>query len=201
MARACGSYPQCRWFKSDYRYHRSSNRRSNSGPMVKRLRHRPFTAVTRVRFPFGSPLYGRIAQLVRAPASHAGGQRFESVYAHQLRTVHTSVWAVLNLCVITELMPLPPRKAVRPFMSSSQREMRRSQAVRVRLRPPNKSSSLVRVGCFYFMYEDGLMPLPPRKAVRPFSGSSQREMPRSQAVRVRLRPPIKNGSHVSVGRS
>ena len=51
--------------------------------MVKRLRHRPFTAVTRVRFPFGSPLYGRIAQLVRAPASHAGGQRFESVYAHQ----------------------------------------------------------------------------------------------------------------------
>ena len=132
--------------------------------MVKRLRHRPFTAVTRVRFPFGSPLYGRIAQLVRAPASHAGGQRFESVYAHQrgavhtlvwaallyctktdpcrcllerpsglsvaarnarcrghkrfesvyahqLRTVHTSVWAVLNLCVITEPMPLPPRKA------------------------------------------------------------------------------------------
>ena len=130
MARACGSYPQCRWFKSDYRYHRSSNRRSNSGPMVKRLRHRPFTAVTRVRFPFGSPLYGRIAQLVRAPASHAGGQRFESVYAHQLRTVHTSVWAVLNLCVITELMPLPPRKAVRPFSGSSQREMPRSQAVR-----------------------------------------------------------------------
>ena len=25
------------------------------GPMVKRLRHRPFTAVTRVRFPVGSP--------------------------------------------------------------------------------------------------------------------------------------------------
>ena len=89
LARACGSYPQCRWFKSDYRYHRSSNRRSNSGPMVKRLRHRPFTAVTRVRFPFGSPRsllrYGRIAQLVRALASHARGQRFESVCAHQKR--------------------------------------------------------------------------------------------------------------------
>ena len=28
------------------------------GPMVKRLRHRPFTAVTRVRFPVGSPLEG-----------------------------------------------------------------------------------------------------------------------------------------------
>ena len=26
-----------------------------NGPMVKRLRHRPFTAVTRVRFPVGSP--------------------------------------------------------------------------------------------------------------------------------------------------
>ena len=62
-----------------------------SGPMVKRLRHRPFTAVTRVRFPFGSP-HGRIAQLVRAPASHAGGQRFESVYAHQKTLV------LLNEC-------------------------------------------------------------------------------------------------------
>ena len=102
MARACGSYPQCRWFKSDYRYHRSSNRRSNSGPMVKRLRHRPFTAVTRVRFPFGSPLYGRIAQLVRAPASHAGGQRFESVYAHQRGAVHTLVWAALLYCTKTD---------------------------------------------------------------------------------------------------
>ena len=32
------------------------------GPMVKRLRHRPFTAVTRVRFPLGS-LYADMAQL------------------------------------------------------------------------------------------------------------------------------------------
>ena len=55
MARACGSYPQCRWFKSNYRYHRAPNRGRISGPMVKRLRHRPFTAVTRVRVPFGSP--------------------------------------------------------------------------------------------------------------------------------------------------
>lgn len=29
---------------------------SDSGPMVKRSRHRPFTAVTRVRFPMESPL-------------------------------------------------------------------------------------------------------------------------------------------------
>ena len=32
------------------------------GPMVKRLRHRPFTAVTRVRFPLGS-LDADVAQL------------------------------------------------------------------------------------------------------------------------------------------
>ena len=76
LARACGSYPQCRWFESNCRYHKAA--RWSSG-----LRHRPFTAVTRVRFPFGSPLFGRIAQLVRALASHARGQRFESVCAHQ----------------------------------------------------------------------------------------------------------------------
>ena len=33
------------------------------GPMVKRLRHRPFTAVTRVRFPLGSSDYADVAQL------------------------------------------------------------------------------------------------------------------------------------------
>ena len=32
------------------------------GPLVKRLRHRPFTAVTRVRVPYGS-LIGELAQL------------------------------------------------------------------------------------------------------------------------------------------
>ena len=47
LARAFGSYPTGRWFKSDFRYH--------NGPLVKRLRHGPFTAVTWVRFPYGSP--------------------------------------------------------------------------------------------------------------------------------------------------
>ena len=54
LARAFGSYPKCRWFKSDCRYH--------NGLLVKRLRHRPFTAVTRVRFSYRSP-YGSLAQL------------------------------------------------------------------------------------------------------------------------------------------
>ena len=48
VARACGSYPQCQRFKSVRRYH-------YRGPLVKRLRHRPFTAVTGVRVPYGSP--------------------------------------------------------------------------------------------------------------------------------------------------
>ena len=64
---------------------------SKDGPLVKRLRHGPFTAVTWVRFPYGSPCrhpegrrqFGGLAQLVRAPASHAGGHWFESSSLHQ----------------------------------------------------------------------------------------------------------------------
>ena len=47
LARAIGSYPIGRGFKSNFRY--------QHGPLVKRLRHRPFTAVTWVRFPYGAP--------------------------------------------------------------------------------------------------------------------------------------------------
>ena len=54
LARANGSYPLGRWFEPTRRYH--------FGPLVKRLRHRPFTAVTRVQISYGSP-YGSIAQL------------------------------------------------------------------------------------------------------------------------------------------
>ena len=81
------------------------------GPLVKRSRHRPFTAVTGVRFPYGSPIPGTIAQLgehlpykqgvtgsspvsptirglvvqlVRMPACHAGGRGFESLPGRQL---------------------------------------------------------------------------------------------------------------------
>ena len=66
--------------------------RVKCGPLVKWLRHGPFTAVTWVRVPYGSPLigkparacqYGGLAQLVRAPASHAGGHWFESSSLHQ----------------------------------------------------------------------------------------------------------------------
>ena len=47
------------------------------GPLVKRSRHRPFTAVTGVRFPYGSPLSWDYSSAGRAPALQAGGHRFE----------------------------------------------------------------------------------------------------------------------------
>ena len=59
LARALGSYPGCHWFESDYRYHLSCNTFISLqliyGPLVKRLRHRPFTAESWVQFPYGSP--------------------------------------------------------------------------------------------------------------------------------------------------
>ena len=56
LARAFGSYPECHWFKSSCRYQKAEGSSAFFfGPVVKRLRHRPFTAVTRVRFSSGSP--------------------------------------------------------------------------------------------------------------------------------------------------
>ena len=72
--------------------HQSPPSANKDGPLVKWLRHGPFTAVTWVRVPYGSPLRqsvrgcrinGGLAQLVRAPASHAGGHWFESSSLHQ----------------------------------------------------------------------------------------------------------------------
>ena len=50
------------------------------GPLVKWLRHRPFTAVTRVRIPYGSLsilLWSR-GVAVNMPACHAGDRGFDS---------------------------------------------------------------------------------------------------------------------------
>ena len=66
LARVLGSYPIGRRFESHCRYQinkpyllRWFYKRAFEpliyGPVVKRLRHRPFTAVTRVRFSYGSP--------------------------------------------------------------------------------------------------------------------------------------------------
>ena len=66
LARVLGSYPIGRRFESHCRYqfqhtylrrvfHKRALEPLIYGPVVKRLRHRPFTAVTRVRFSSGSP--------------------------------------------------------------------------------------------------------------------------------------------------
>ena len=57
-------------------------------PSSRGLGHRPFTAVTRVQIPLGTPgkeetlyLYlnvGPVAQLVSAPPCHGGGRGFKS---------------------------------------------------------------------------------------------------------------------------
>ena len=72
------------------------------GPMVKRLRHRPFTAVTRVRFPVGSPflIYARLVELADTPDLGSGGRPwgFKSLDAHQNNTVHRSArWILFYL--------------------------------------------------------------------------------------------------------
>ncbi len=65
MARAIGSYPIGHGFKSNLRYQSLREiPKAFYGPVVKRLRHRPFTAVTRVRFPSGSPPY-KLSEQIR----------------------------------------------------------------------------------------------------------------------------------------
>ena len=59
LARAFGSYPKCRRFKSCCRYQKPPELGAFYGPLVKRLRHGPFTAETGVRFPYGSPRRSR----------------------------------------------------------------------------------------------------------------------------------------------
>ena len=91
LARARGSYPRCPRFKSRCRYHAADV--LQHGPLVKWLRHRPFTAVTRVRVSYGSPnpIRGRCqcshsiwrhSSAGRASASHAEGHRFEFCCLH-----------------------------------------------------------------------------------------------------------------------
>ena len=101
LARACGSYPQCHRFKSSRRYHiplrcvasRGNPPFSKIRPVGQVVKTRPFhgcnmgsspvrvtTSAIRKR---DCRINGGLAQLVRAPASHAGGHWFESSSLHQ----------------------------------------------------------------------------------------------------------------------
>ena len=59
--------------------------------MVKRLRHRPFTAVSRVLIPVGSPDIWAISSAGRASALQAGGHRFEPCIAHHIFFTETKI--------------------------------------------------------------------------------------------------------------
>ena len=92
MARACGSYPQCHRFESSRRYHHRRDVKASRRYPSRETLLRPVGQVVKTR-PFhgcnmgSSPVRvtnGGLAQLVRAPASHAGGHWFESSSLHQI---------------------------------------------------------------------------------------------------------------------
>ena len=56
----------------------------NRGPLVKGLRHLPFTEVTGVRIPYGSPSLRALSSAGRASALQAEGRRFDPVSAHHM---------------------------------------------------------------------------------------------------------------------
>ena len=105
------------------------------GPMVKRLRHRPFTAVTRVRFPVGSPflIYARLVELADTPDLGSGGRPwgFKSLDAHQNNTVHRSARWILFY--------LPNMRSWRNWQTRTvQVRVRRLMGVRIPLTAPDK---------------------------------------------------------------
>ena len=116
LARALGSYPSCPRFKSRCRYHAAHA--APHGALVKRLRHRPFTAVTRVRFPYASPTspIWRHSSAGRALASHARGHRFEFCCLHHEE--RHDLRRVFLFCSRRGVTPSPPpRRCPRPAPS------------------------------------------------------------------------------------
>ena len=73
MARASGSYPEGRWFDSTRRY--------QSGRLAQLGEHLPYKQGVTGSSPVAPTKNNRgpVVQLVRMPACHAGGRRFEPV--------------------------------------------------------------------------------------------------------------------------
>ena len=102
MARASGSYPEGRWFDSTRRYHFSLRRYGSLAQLGEHLPYKqrvtgssPVTPTTDcLRLLWSLKQYksqvtddlfcGLVVQLVRMPACHAGGRRFEPVPGRQL---------------------------------------------------------------------------------------------------------------------
>ena len=104
MARAFGSYPKCHRFESSRRYHGPVGQSpwrvgqaaktppfhgGNTGSIPVRV-----TTDGRNR----SRSYGGLAQLVRAPASHAGGHWFESSSLHHKNPLEPQGFEGFFLC-------------------------------------------------------------------------------------------------------
>lgn len=141
LARACGSYPQCHWFDSNRRYQLLNIRPGgqavktrpfhgcNMGSIPVRVTINSLLNITGSLFLFSAfiilhifllylkkkSLYGRIAQLVRAFASHARGLGFESQCVHQIKKSHQTLFdgsfvlvtriIVLHFCVLSHGSP------------------------------------------------------------------------------------------------
>ena len=97
LARACGSYPQCQRFDSTHSHHILPGFPVRAGedtrPDGQEVKTPPFHGGITGSIPVRVTIFGHVAQLVRAPASHAGGRWFESIRAHQ-KNPHTllGVW-------------------------------------------------------------------------------------------------------------
>ena len=85
MARASGSYPEGRWFDSTRRY--------QSGRLAQLGEHLPYKQGVTGSSPVAPTKNNRgpVVQLVRMPACHAGGRRFEPVPDRQFLWRHSQV--------------------------------------------------------------------------------------------------------------
>ena len=84
MARASGSYPEGRWFDSTRRYHFFCKKLF--GSIAQLGEHLPYKQGVTGSSPVTPTNRGLVVQLVRMPACHAGGRRFEPVPGRQLFT-------------------------------------------------------------------------------------------------------------------
>ena len=78
MARAHGSYPWCRWFKSSSRY--------LYGILAQLGEHLPYKQRVIGSSPIGPIQYGEIAQLARAHGSYPWCRGFKSLSRYYLRS-------------------------------------------------------------------------------------------------------------------
>ncbi len=105
MARASGSYPEGRWFDSTRRYHFFiKSREFSSAGRASALQAEGH------RFePYNSHHHrGLVVQLVRMPACHAGGRRFEPVPGRQLnifdlKRLNVILWHIIYLVKMQEI--------------------------------------------------------------------------------------------------